>query len=521
MIGSALFALLLFTQVFAQAPEAFKYQAVVRDANYAPLVNQYVNIRISILQDSWTGPVIYQEVHSPTTSSLGLVSLNIGEGTVWSGTFKDIDWGGYEHFLQVEVDPAGGSNYYVLGTSQLLSVPYALFAKEAETAKYVDDADADSTNELQTLDINGNDLSISKGNTVRLPALEAGDGISLDSGFITNIKPSLWLQDSNVVFVDEQVVGIGIPDSFIFPTEASLFVNGDIHVKEDAELEGIGQITGGMGIDFAGNPNRSQDMRLLSNGRVEFEEEVGINQVFSFVDLNVRNQAGNSTVFQVEDTAGSDIFEVGRGRNVGINRITSNVTLQVRSKDAVGTAASIIANFELENGDNVLQIQNDKDVVVTGDFSVNSGNKNFILDHPLDPANKILLHNAVESPDHVTYYHGTIQLNSNGEATVSLPSYFEALNTDFHYQLTCIGGFAQVYISDEVHNNQFAIAGGKPGMKVSWQISAKRNDPWAKDHPYQAEEDKEAHERGLYYYPEGYGKGRAFKIGSNVNSENE
>jgi len=260
-------------------------------------------------------------------------------------------------------------------------------------------------------------------------------------------------------------------------------------------------------------------MVISGNGRVTFAEEVGINQAFSFVDLNVRNQPGNSTVFQVEDTTGTDLFEVGRNGNVGINQLTNNVTLQVQNK-SVGDN-NIIANFERANGDNVLQIQDDRQVVVTGDFFVNSGNKNFILDHPLDPANKTLAHNAVESPDHVTYYDGTIRLNESGEAVVKLPSYFEALNSDYNYQLTCVGGFAQVYIKTEISNNQFTIAGGLAGMKVSWQVSARRDDPWAHDHPYQAEEDKDPVDKGKYYYPEGYGKGDAFKIGMEEPKEDD
>ncbi|MEL7163602.1 MAG: hypothetical protein AAFN92_22785, partial [Bacteroidota bacterium] len=129
------------------------------------------------------------------------------------------------------------------------------------------------------------------------------------------------------------------------------------------------------------------------------------------------------------------------------------------------------------------------------------------------PANKILAHNAVESPDHVTYYDGTVRLRGDGTAVVTLPKYFEALNTDYNYQLTCVGGFAQVYVATEIKNNQFAIAGGRAGMKVSWQVSARRNDPWARDHPYQAEEVKDAMDKGKYYYPEGYGKGKNLQIG--------
>ncbi|MEM6348688.1 MAG: hypothetical protein AAF927_32690 [Bacteroidota bacterium] len=509
LLCSFVFSLALLNHSFAQSPEAFKYQAVVRDANNAPLAWQNVSIRISILESSPNGSAVYQEAHNVTTSALGLVSLNLGEGTVLSGTFAGIQFESYDHFLQIEVDESGGTNYYVLGTSQLLSVPYSLFASTAGTALDVDDADADPANELQDISLNGNDLSISQGSTLSLPSLTAGDGIRIDNGVISNLKPSLWNLDSNLVFVDSNQVAIGFRDSTSILDDNKLFVNGNIRLAEDSSLLGIGQMVGASGISLAANPSRDADIELFDNGRVRFEEEVGINQVFSFIDLNVRNQPGNSTVLQIEDTTGHDIFEVGRGRNVGINRITSNVTLQVRNKD-VGTN-TIIANFERANGNNILQIQDDADVVVTGDFSV-TGSKNFILDHPLDPANKTLSHNAVESPDHVTYYHGTVQLDANGNAVVSLPSYFEALNTDFHYQLTCVGGFAQVFIAEEIQNNQFSIAGGQPGMKVSWQVSATRNDPWAQDHPYQAEQDKEPHDVGRYFYPEGYGKGPEYLL---------
>lgn len=542
--------LLMVGQSYAQSPEAFKYQAVVRDANYAPIANQVVKIRITILQGAANGTMVYQETHEPTTTAIGLVALNIGEGSSLSGTFSSIDWGSYAYWLEVEVDQYGGNNYVWMGSSKLQSVPYALYAKKAASVDNVDDADADPTNELQTLSVSGNDLSISNGNTVSLNPddadadptneiqnisidgrklsitqgdtvlipgqdLVAGDGIAINGDTIVNIKPTPWSVRDTIIFADTtQSVGIGIEDTTTFPTDSRLYVNGNIRVSDGAKLLRVGEILGFRGIRLSARPLGAGDVVIDNAGRTTFNEEVGINQVFTFVDLNVRNKPGNSTVFQAEDSAGVDLFEVGRDGNVGINQITNNVTLQVQNKTK-GTN-NIIFNVERANGDNVLQVQDDQDVVVTGDFSVNNGAKNFILDHPLDPANKVLAHNAVESPDFVTYYHGTVQMDANGQAVVDLPDYFEALNTDYHYQLTCIGGFAQVYISGEIQNNRFSIAGGQPGMKVSWQVSAKRNDPWAKDHPYESEIMKEGSEIGKYYYPEGYGKGRDFKIGSSV-----
>ena len=87
---------------------------------------------------------------------------------------------------------------------------------------------------------------------------------------------------------------------------------------------------------------------------------------------------------------------------------------------------------------------------------------------------------------------------------VELPEWFEPVNRDFRYQLTCIGSFAPVYVSEEIHENQFKIAGGQPGMKVSWQVTGIRQDPWAEAHRIQVEVDKPVTERGSYLHPELY-----------------
>ncbi|MCC6282504.1 MAG: hypothetical protein IT262_18005 [Saprospiraceae bacterium] len=151
---------------------------------------------------------------------------------------------------------------------------------------------------------------------------------------------------------------------------------------------------------------------------------------------------------------------------------------------------------------------------VNGNFSVSNGAKNFITDHPLDPANKSLLHACIESPEVLNVYSGTTILDANGKATIQLPDYFEALNKDFRYQLTCVGSFAPVFIQQEITNNQFVIAGGSAGLKISWQVMGVRNDPWFRDHPYQSIVEKKGSEKGRYYYPEGYGQAVEQAIGS-------
>lgn len=130
----------------------------------------------------------------------------------------------------------------------------------------------------------------------------------------------------------------------------------------------------------------------------------------------------------------------------------------------------------------------------------------FKIDHPLDPGNKYLYHSFVESPDMKNIYDGIAILNENGEVWVELPEWFEALNKDFRYQLTCIGGFAPVYIESEIAGNRFKIAGGKGGMKVSWQVTGIRHDPLSDLKRIKVEENKSDTERGLYLYPEAYGQ---------------
>lgn len=189
----------------AQAPEAFKYQAVVRNASNMIVTNQAVGMQLIIHQGTATGTAVYTETFAPTTNAYGLVNLEIGTGTT-SDNFSMIDWSAGPYFIETAADLTGGTSYNSMGTSQLMSVPYALYAKNVENDMVNDadadstnelnsslalngamleltdnggmlmadlssliDADADSTNELQTLSLVGNDLTISNGNTITLP----------------------------------------------------------------------------------------------------------------------------------------------------------------------------------------------------------------------------------------------------------------------------------------------------------------------------------------------------------------
>ena len=142
-------------------------------------------------------------------------------------------------------------------------------------------------------------------------------------------------------------------------------------------------------------------------------------------------------------------------------------------------------------------------VDVHGTLTANT--KDFLIDHPVDPENKLLKHTSIESPERTNIYSGSVVLDAAGEARVQLPEWIEALNKDFRYQLTCIGRPAQVYVAQEVSEAVFIIAGGEPGMKVCWQVTGIRNDAWAQAHPFQAEEEKPDAEKGHYLHPRLFG----------------
>jgi hypothetical protein len=194
----------------------------------------------------------------------------------------------------------------------------------------------------------------------------------------------------------------------------------------------------------------------------------------------------------------SDDYEGVEGTSVTgagvVGQSTSGVAVSGSSAQGIGVRGSSSTNFA---GYFVGPVE------ITGYLTKTGGG--FKIDHPLDPANKYLIHSFVESPDMMNVYNGNIILDNNGEATVDLPEWFEALNRDFRYQLTCIGSFAPVYVAKKVSDNCFEIAGGQPGLQISWQVTGIRKDPYAEAYPIKTEVDKPDSLKGKYLHPEIYG----------------
>lgn len=231
---------------FAQSPEKMSYQAVIRNSSDALVINQSVGMQISILQGSAGGTAVYVETQTPTTNANGLISIEIGAGTAVSGNIATIDWTSGPYFIKTETDPTGGTSYSITGTSQLLSVPYALHAKTADTvigeitetdpvysawdkdyddlinkptiptiptavSSFINDAgyltsftevDGSVTNELQALSLSNDTIYLSNGGFVKLPASASGAetdpifGASVASG-ITGVDTTNWNLDND------------------------------------------------------------------------------------------------------------------------------------------------------------------------------------------------------------------------------------------------------------------------------------------------------------------------------------
>ena len=178
-------ALIITTTSFAQAPNKMSYQAIVRDINNNLLADTTVGTQISILQGSISGTAVYVETISATTNINGLVTFEIGTGTLVSGDFSNIDWGTDTFFLKTETDPAGGTDYTITGTSQMLSVPYALYAKTS-------------------------------GSSLPGPAGQDGADGLLSSGTTAGNTPywdgSEWITNSSNIHNNGGNVGIGVDD---------------------------------------------------------------------------------------------------------------------------------------------------------------------------------------------------------------------------------------------------------------------------------------------------------------------
>ncbi len=554
----------------AQAPQSLNYQAVARDAGGNILGNQSATVRYTIHDVNAAGATLYQETQSVATNQFGLFTASIGNGTVVIGNFSTIDWSLNSKYLQVELDL--GAGYADMGTSQLLSVPYALFAASGNQGLQGiqgiqgiqgppgnDGAQGQqgiqgiqgppgSANIIGTTNYvikftsvtdGGNSQIYDNGSFVGIGTTTAAgtekfhventNGIS-----VYGLTPS---GTSNFGAVQGEYNGTGSGSGVI-----GFSITGDGDGIAGIKLDGTGMGTSGMysgsleGYGVYGNYNGSG-----SGSAARFESATNTGVIaFSLGSYAVRAQQGNGSGFGplgspavwADADTGIAVFALS-AESVGVEAISFSATQGIgvfgEADDAGINSYGVVGISVADDGNGIYGETDGTGGVpwaiwgnavsansVAGHFdgdieatgNVGGTTKTFRIDHPLHPSDKFLFHSSVESPDMMNIYNGNITTDLNGNATIHLPDYFAALNKDFKYQLTCIGQFAQAIISSEIQNNSFSIKTNHPNVKVSWQVTGVRHDPAALAHPVMVEKDKKGFEIGKYVCPEGYGFGR-------------
>lgn len=517
--------------VFAQAPQKMTYQSVIRNASNTLLTNSNVGMQISILQGSPAGVAAYIERHNPTTNANGLATIEVGGGTLVAGNFSTIDWANGPYYLKTEVDPNGGTAYSISGTTQLLSVPYALYAESAGdsfSGNYNDltntpnnlsdfnndvgfitspnDADANPTNEIQTLNLVGNNLSISGGNTV---TLSGAGGNTLDQSYDQGGPGA-----GRIITVDAGQV------EMITST-----VNGTaLRVEPTTSGLGLFAVSNNAGNTFSPIQAITNSSSNLTSAIIGSSSGAA-NGIAGQVEMTGTGSAG---VYgnNLRTTGGYGTYGIGFNGVVGETNYREGFGVYGRNYDALG---SLSFNAVGTYGLGYVGVWGDQSdvngfsVYANGDMGA-AGIKPFYIDHPSDPENKYLRHFSIESNEVLNVYRGNAVFDSNGEAVITMPSYFDAVNNEnCTYQLTPIGGYAPLYIKAKMSNGQFVVAGGQQGMEVSWTVHTERNDPYLQQYPSKrvVEVEKEEWNKGKYLQPQLYGQPTDKKIVKPLETENE
>ncbi len=239
----AFFMIFILNQLSAQVPNIFKYQAVVRNSNGEIVGNKLISLKLSILQNSAVGTPVYSETFDYTTNEYGVVAVNIGTGTVTLGTFTSIDWGAHSYYLQVDIDITGGTNYKFMGASQILAVPYAMYAIDV---KNNNDADADPTNEIQDLQLVDNILTITKNSGATPISLAKYIGVDTDQ---QTLSSTLSGNTVTISIIRGNSINFDLPTDFVSKANGGTF-GGQIHATNFA---GSGSLSLGQNFTLSGS----------------------------------------------------------------------------------------------------------------------------------------------------------------------------------------------------------------------------------------------------------------------------
>ena len=323
----SILTLLITGLAFAQAPQSFNYQAIARNATGAPLANQAISVRLSITDSVTAGNILYSETHGVTTNTYGLFTLSVGTGTVVSGTFSGVNWAGGSRFLKVEMDASGGSSYTLMGVSQLLSVPYALYAAKSGSQAI------------------------------------AGKGISIQGDTITNASPN---QTVTLTGKGAATVSGAYPNYIIHSDSAIIYNAGNgIIIRNDSIINSVNQVkyNAGNGI-------------TISNDSII---NTAPNQVVSLTGKGDATVSGSYPNFTVHADS-SITYNAGNGITISNDSIINTAPNQIVSLTGKGdaTVGGTYPNFTV-HADSSITYNAGNGIAISNDSIINTAPGNWTL----------------------------------------------------------------------------------------------------------------------------------------------
>ena len=460
----------------AQVPQGINYQAVLRD-NGNLLQNVPIELEFSIIQN---GTTVYQETHNATTSNFAMVNVVIGQGIALQGTFSTINWALGNLSLEVKVTTPQNSQIS-LGTQSLVSVPFSLYAKQAESVvnDQVNDADANPLNEIQSLSINGQNLSLSNGGgSVTLPTgtnYSAGIGINLSGNVISNTAPN------------QPITLTGSGSTTVSGTYPDFTINSNDQVDDaDAnpgnEIQSLALAGNNLSISNGNTVNLSSFAPQWSvNGSNIFRNTglVGIGTSNPTVNLEVKGAVKVENWLRGINAAGTEIYGfaelVNGGGFMGTRGANGSYNFVI---SATGNNNDGLLNVCDANGDGkvgmFISANGTGHVFADG---ANGGIKAFRMNHPLQ-ANKQIYYCSLEGPEAAAYTRGTAQL-VNGKAVISFPEHFQlvANSSTLTVSLTALSAESKGLAVIEKRADGFTVQElhqGQGNYPFDWRVEAVR-----------------------------------------------
>ncbi|GHO90353.1 hypothetical protein KSF_004010 [Reticulibacter mediterranei] len=321
---------------------------------------------------------------------------------------------------------------------------------------------------------------------------EVGAIVPMSNGLaltVSNAEGEIHLNAASVQIGGDLVVGGGITTSRDITVESAV-VNDSLSVGGTTVVQGALNVAEILNVTTEAHilGDTNLEGALTVAGTTTANGNVTANGSLTVTGLTVAN--GDLTTSKALTANGPIIANGGitTPGDITATQVSADFAVQVGGGPLFDGRINVYQSKSTTPAIRLMTDNNGGSITVNGPIFKNGGG--FIIPHPLFPEQKTLTHSFVESPDMKNIYDGIAILDGKGEATIEMPAWFMALNSDIRYQLTCIGDYAPVYIAREMQDNNFTIAGGRPEMKVSWQVTGIRQDTWARENRFKVEEDK-------------------------------